>query len=425
MGFSFFKKQPEKMPVRPAAVPKGSAQVDKKEAEPIAANAAKSSTAVKAPSASTKGAAEPVAVDSLIDFSDFDLDDRIADFAVDEAADPIDAKGEEAAVLFANGQDALARMVLEAGVDEFSSRQGERLWRMLLDFYRLTGDRAAFDALAMRFASVFETSPPIWVEAVAAKSATTSASGRSVRPGAFVGGLMADNEAAFANIVKALESGKNASVDFSKMTSLDAEGCARLLSLWGKARKAGQELVLVDAAKLSAMLSEKIEPGLASDKPCWLLQMEIFQQRGEQFEFEELAINYAVTFEESPPSWEAKRVVSNAAAAPKTNTDEPVPPSAEPATVTVTEAAVVLQGEIRNGRFAEISDFASRHTELMIDCSKLIRMDFVSAASLINIFGPLCSAKKQIILLRPNYLVAELFRVLGLNALASIKLAKN
>jgi hypothetical protein len=126
MVFSFFKKPPEKkMVARPAAVPRSKIEAP----EPVLLpEIAKNDT-------------------SSLDFSEFVFSESSPNFQLEEDIDPVDAEAEEAAVLFANGQDDAARSVLEHAVQIHRSGRGERLWQMLFDLYKLTGQKAAFEAL--------------------------------------------------------------------------------------------------------------------------------------------------------------------------------------------------------------------------------------------------------------------------------------
>jgi len=47
------------------------------------------------------------------------------------------------------------------------------------------------------------------------------------------------------------------------------------------------------------------EEDLGNSAPqAWLMLLDLYQHLGMRAEFEEAAVNYAVTFEISPPSWE-------------------------------------------------------------------------------------------------------------------------
>ena len=177
MVFSFFKKPPEKMVARPAAVPRSTS----KGSDPVAPP-------------------EPAKVEEAAsDFSEFTFSEVGQDFQVDEAIDPVDAEAEEASVLFANGQDAAVLAVLENAVHIHKSGSGERLWLMLFDFYRLTGQKSAFETLEIEYARAFEKSPPGWRD----KSKTPHKS-KELATGSllFRGDLTGDNDEAFAAVDK-------------------------------------------------------------------------------------------------------------------------------------------------------------------------------------------------------------------------------
>lgn len=391
MVFSFFKK-PEKMVAKPAAVPHAAPP-----SEP-------------APTGGDDGrpaaGAAPVAP-ATPEFSDFVFSESAPDFQFEGEIDPVDAQAEEAAILFANGQDDAARAVLESAVDVYRSGPGERLWLMLFDFYQLAGTRAPFDALAIDYARSFEKSPPAWRDHH--PSASAEAAFGSQR---FAGDLCGDNEAAFAAVAQALERNRRLRLDLSTLARLDAPGSARLLALLQQARKARHELEIVGRDTLAALLEACVEVGRAEDQACWLLLLEVYQWRGQYESFEELAINYAVTFEVSPPSWEAARV-----AAP-----EPVLPVAAKL---VAADAYALQGEVKSSRFGDLPSFAELHDPLVIDCRRLKRIDFISAGALLNALTTIRRTGKQIVFQHPHHLVAELFGIVGLKAVATIIPAKD
>ena len=130
--------------------------------------------------------------------------------------------------------------------------------------------------------------------------------------------------------------------------------------------------------------------------------------------FEELAINYAVTFEISPPSWEPRRVLET----------EPSPLTVSADDLPMAEA-YVIKGEIKATRFGDLLAYAAANNPVLIDCSKATRMDFLSAGALLNVLTTVKGTGRQIIFRHPNCLLAELFRVVGLKAVAEIVLARN
>lgn len=408
MVFSFFKKQPEKMITRPAAVPRQAAA--RESARPEGAEQSSEQDTKPPEAAQAKVEAAQAAAPS--DFSDFALSQSSLDFHLEGDVDPVDAAGEEAAVLFANNQDVAARAVLEAALQFHRSGSAERLWLMLFDLYRLSGEQAAFEAVGMDYAQAFEKSPPTWSDKSADKvRAPDGVAGTVV----FKGDLCGANVSAFETVRQSLEKNPRLRLDMSKVKEVDPAGCGCLLKLLANARKNRRQVELLGREAFSDLVRRGVEVGRAEGKECWLLLLELCQQQGRQEVFEDLAIEYAVTFEESPPSWDAMRV-----AAP-----EPVARVAQNGTGGPTNGAYALSGEVKSSRFGDLPAFAQEHDALVIDCAGLVRMDFISAGALLNVLTSVRSAGKQIVFRHPNRLVAELFRVIGLTAVATVVFAKN
>ncbi len=384
------------MPTRAAAVPRAS---DRPTAGSVPA---------ATPPASDKTVSSPV----VAEYSDFVFSESSPDFHLDADIDPVDADAEEAAVLFANGQDEAVCAVLENAVRMHHFGPGERLWMMLFDLYRLKGKRAPFDALAIDYAHSFEKSPPAWSEkSIEKPRPVVGVSGLLL----FHGDLTGDNASSFVALREALEKKTRVRLDVSKVARVDASGCALLLSCLQEARKNKQEFDLLGREVLEALLGRFVVPGTAENKECWLLYLELCQLQGKRDVFEDVAVDYAVTFEMSPPSWEGGRAVScppgPAAAAGNLGRD-------------VAVNAYVLQGDVKNSRFADLAAHAELHDAILIDCADLVRMDFISAGSLLNVLATLRRAGKTVIFRHPNHLVAELFAVVGLKAVARIEYAK-
>jgi len=393
MVFSFFKKPPEKMVAKPAAVPRSAKIAD--------AGEDSRPGAVTLPP-------EPAKDDRVApEFSDFVFSESAPDFQIEGEIDPVDAQAEEAAILFANAQDDAVRAVLENAVRIHHSGPGERLWLMLFDVYQFAGTRAPFEALGIDYARSFEKSPPGWSDQHPSTSAEIAVG--SLR---FSGDLCGDNDAAFAAIAQSLDKNRRLRLDLSTLSRLDAAGCARLLDLLQRSRKARHELDILGRDTLATLLEACVETGRAEEQACWLLLLEVYQLRGQYESFEEVAINYAVTFEVSPPSWEAARVAS----------PEPAPAAR---VVAVVVDAYALRGEIKSSRFGDLPSFAELHDPVVVDCATLRRIDFISAGALLNVLTTIRRTGKQIVFQHPNHLVAELFGIVGLKAVATIIPAKD
>ncbi|MDR1661647.1 MAG: STAS domain-containing protein [Azoarcus sp.] len=401
MVFSFFKKQPEKMVARPAA----SARSKETPPPPPVVKQAKNET-----------------LDASLaeEFSDFGLaGESSLGLQVDAEFDPVDGPAEEAAVLFANNQDQAAQAVLEGALKQLPSGPVERLWLMLFDLYRISGQRSAFEAMGIEYARAFEKSPPVWQgEAKPAPSAKAPKSGSVL----FRGDLLGANASSFETVRQALEKSGALRLDMSKIKQIDPEGCASFLDILSHARKSRRGIDLKGRDTLIRLAQQSVEAGKqetpATGKECWLLLLELFQQQGQQEVFEELAIDYAVAFEESPPSWDAGRVkVPEPAAAREAEAEEDESGAAD-------DDVYTLSGEVKSARFADLPAFVQKRNTLLIDCAKLTRIDFVSAGVLLNSLMSVRNTGKEIAFRHPNHLVAELFRVVGLSGVATIVFAK-
>ena len=401
MVFSFFKKAPEKMVAKPVAVPrpKEGGAAPPEEAKPVP---------VQPDKASDEGTNF---TDSAIEFSDFVFSESSPDFQIEGDVDPIDAAIEEAAVLFANGQDEAVRVVLENAVHAAQTASGERLWLMLFDLYRLLGQKVPFEALAIDYVRALEKSPPAWKDASVgrAKGKPASAAAGSVL---FRGELTGDNQSALEAIQQALEKNPKLRLDLSKVTRVDAGGCGLLLGCLQRARKARWEIELLGRESLLALIEPCVEVGVPENQECWLLLIELLQLQGQHDAFEDAAINYAVTFEVSPPSWEAQRV---AKPEPEVQAPEPV----------VHGETYVLSGEVKSSRFVDLAAYAEVHSPVVISCGALRRIDFISAGVLLNVLSLVKRTGRQIVFHHPNNLVAELFGVVGLTAVAAIVFEKH
>lgn len=67
--------------------------------------------------------------------------------------------------------------------------------------------------------------------------------------------------------------------------------------------RAKQDIELLGREALGELLQAQVETGRPDGKACWLLLLELCQLQGRQEAFEEIAIDYAVTFEVTTPSW--------------------------------------------------------------------------------------------------------------------------
>ena len=434
MVFSFFKKQPEKMPERPAALPRTSPTPQPEPAAPQAvrpdpaktpgqpaAAAPKVAAPVKpgaapAPVAATP-APVPTAAAAVFD-DDFDLDfseSTVMAIDVSHDTDPLQGDIEQVVVLYANGQDAVARSLLENFITDYPGEPGRRFWFLLFDLLQAANDRPAYEQLALEFVRTYETSPPAWRDPVAIEAKKTQSAG----PPKFAlqGVLTAENTALLQQLNKLLQEKPAVMIDFSKLIGCDDVVALFLAEHMSEARRAGKVLTLLNIDAFLNRLDERLPLGNAEHEAPWLLLLELLQQSDDQARFEERAVDYAVTYERSPPSWEVK---------PKRQTTAEEDATAEVEAVECSiDEPFFLTGELKNQRFDDLLPLLESATQPIIDFSGVRRMDFFSAGQLANRLAPFKAANKEIILRSPNHLVAELMAVVGVNKQARIIVPKS
>jgi len=411
MIFSLFKKKEDnKIPeARMVKVPAPAPAATPAPSEETPASLPGQAAPAPAAGPASKPASDPMS----LDFTDLSLGDlESGGIELDHEADPLEAVVEQAAVLYANGQEGVARATLEDAVGRYrSGSTAERLWMMLFDFYQLLGDKAAFENLELEFARTFERSPPAWCDTKKAEAVVAGGLPAAI----FKGAMEGSNHAAFGILADAMEKNAKLRLDISKVQALDDAGAERFLKLLQQSAKRKQVLELVGVEALEGLLAEAAVTGTATNPQCWMLQLELLQRAGLQEQFDERAVDYAITFEVSPPSWDPARV-------------QQTPPSASsPAAgggAGPSDDAYCPSGELKNARFADLKAYADSHDPVVLDFTAVVRIDFVSAGVLVNMLTPSKSAGKAVIIRNANRLVFELLGVVGVNAVARIEPAR-
>jgi anti-anti-sigma regulatory factor len=435
MVFSFFKKQDKKMPERPPARPRAPAPLPEVTAPVAPAEdqprplpeplpdleftpgkptkpqpAPASSKPASKPQAAPRQ--QPLAADSDFSIDDFDSDDftesSVMAIDVDHDEDPLQACVEQVVVLYANGQDGAARSLLETFVRSYHGREGRRFWLLLFDLLQTIGDRAAFDKLSAEYAEACEMSPPTWSQE---SPATKQAAGTVGPHKIFLQGVLTSEGALpVTELGKLIEQKAQVTVDCTKLIGCDDEVAGKLADLLSHARKSRLSVTLGGTDVFIDRLNSRMIAGDTAHEPSWRLLLELLQRHGTQDAFEERAVDYAVTFELSPPSWEPRL----AAAAP-----------VSAATSRPADDAHYLSGELKGCRFDELGAVIDASEHPILDFSGVRRLDFVSAGQLVNRLAPYKAAGREVIIRSPNHLVAELMAVVGLNKQARILVPKS
>ncbi len=316
---------------------------------------------------------------------------------------------EEAAVLYANNQPGEAIKVLRHALKtSHGDQKNPDAWLMLLELYQLQGMRAEFDALGLEFAVKFERSPPAPRHGQAEKEEEQAAAGA----GAFLplsGTLNEQHKAKIEEAAKAAQQNKTIRIDVTRVKEVDCEGALSLLKLLQSLRKAKIPLTIAGLSQFSALL-EGLVGEQSKDKNVWLLLLELYQVQNLHEQFENTAVDYAVNFELSPPSWETVTQVAVQA------------PSGEP-TEKPGPRHFIFEGAMSGSNDSQLAAFAAfmqEHKTVTISMARLAKMDFGCAGALLNMLTELRKQGKAVRIAEANELVLALLKVLGVDAVAVI-----
>jgi len=316
---------------------------------------------------------------------------------------------EEIAILYANAQSAVAQQLLTAAVADSGAGQDRGVWWMLFDLYQVSGQHDLFDNLSIDYASTFETSPPPWNAPALLAAASPDWAG-VIPTESFSGVLDQHIGPQLERLRQLAETSPALRLEFGRIRAVDAAGCALLLEALRKLQARQRELILVDAAALAAQLRAGIAIGRRDDtKAPWLLLLELLQLLNREKEFEEIGMDYCVTFEVSPPSFAAPHKVATAA-------DQAKHVAASPHRFMLPPLIEKQLGPL----LPAIRRYADQYQTLVFDCSRLTRIDYACAIELHASLQALAAAGKKIELRDVNHLVTALLRLLGYSNIARI-----
>jgi ABC-type transporter Mla MlaB component len=326
---------------------------------------------------------------------------------------------DETAILFSNGQSEEAEAVLRAGLRNDDLGASARMaWHMLFELINQRGDKAAFEQLTMDYVLRYEHSPPAWVDYVEIVS----------RPAAKVVAAPAPSGAPCVRLAESVDAGivsqleelraltaAHAAVqlDVSDVRRCDIAGADLLLRVLKAFKRSQRELTLVGATSFAEALSRCVESGRRDPSDAvWMLLLEVQRMLGRQEEFEETAIQYCITFEVSPPSWEPAPANLRVAAASTAATSGTA--AAVPATSPF-ELRGVVEGE-GEPYFGRIVAAARNQPQVAIDCTQLRRLAFSAGSALLGTLRKIQQGGSKVELHNVNALVAALLNLLGVTS---------
>ncbi|MBI3349594.1 MAG: hypothetical protein HY020_20590 [Burkholderiales bacterium] len=404
------------------------------------------------PASVTMGAAIPPLSDSppslLPDLPPLDMP---LSFTMAESGAPLEVQEvvhdpdlDEAVIAFANADYDNSERALTDLVRPGGSRNlhGET-WLVLFDHYRATGAQGKFEALAVEYAQQFGLSAPQWFSmpklvAESARQASRLPMGKAGQVSWTAPATLTADDVAL--LQKRSETLPMPWVfDWSVVDEVDIDAAIQMRGLFRHWAQQQVDQRWVGGDRFLNQLKELAPVGERDTDPAlWMLRLEALRLANRPDQFDEAAIDYCVTYEVSPPSWErAKcrvRIGSDGLStnSPATSTMQSEAQSTFLDTGIPDPASVAAQLELQGQLSGDISDLLTRLSAevgeaslINISCTRLIRLDFMAAGDLLNWVLQRRSENRSVVFLDAHRLVALFFGAMGINEHAKVKVRIN
>ena len=363
---------------------------------------------------------------------------EVSEVVHDEALD-------EAVIAFAGGDFAGCERALQALVGPRGERRDhDETWLVLFDLYRAIGQQAKFETVTMEYVERFHRSAPQWfsLPKQLAESTRKPESGTSIAGG--IGWvcppkLDADGVARLDALSMQLPSPWV--MDWTALQSVDVEGASKLQKLFLSWSSQPLSLSWIAGERLFSVLHDTAPTGVRDADPVyWMLRLEALRLAHRPDQFDEVAIDYCVTFEVSPPSWENARCKAQLSGSTQnTQTlslsvvgeattsfmdtsllveDMHAPP---PVQITSVELAGQLSGDLAE-LLGRLTTQVGSSRVIRISCALLMRVDFVAAGDVLNWVAQRHAEGREIVFHETHRLVALMFGAMGISETARVQL---
>jgi len=358
-----------------------------------------------------------------------------------ELGDDIDNPAlQDAAIRFADGDEDGAEAALLAVMQatDASADAADACATALLDLYRATDQATSFEEVAIEYAQRFGRSAPEWFSvpdrlrraAAASAVVTTVATGS-----ASAAGWECPMELALpaVQMVRTTQSSATARhVRWDALRTIHPEAAQALKELFTEWATLPLDLHFSGAEVLNNVLQAATPSDQPDTDPLWWhLRLEALRIQGRQEDFENVALDYCVVYEVSPPSWlEADCTFVHESEGSTTAQMQPGSDSGfAPLDVTPEPSTKLLElrGEIQGDADQILQDLLAEvrpGDPMVISLALVIRVDFPAAASILNWLVAHQSTTGRVQFVHVPRLVAAFFEVMGITGVADISLVK-
>ena len=348
---------------------------------------------------------------------------------------------DEAVIAFANADFEQCEQALTGLTGPAGARaQHAETWLVVFDLYRATGQQHKFESLALDYAQQFGWSAPQWfsMPKLVAEAASEERPNSSRIEGQ-VGWVCPDH--LDADVVaelasRALQMPLPWVFDWSALQTIDAEASGRLSELFRTWIPQNLDMRWLSGERLFTALQEAAPTGVRDADPAfWQLRLDALRMTNRPDQFDEAAIDYCVTYEVSPPSWEAARCAVRITGSNQGTTQPPLSVVSDVATSfeesQIADASGIVQvGTVElSGQL--VGDISSTLTKMdnelgtakivNVSCARLIRVDFIAAGDLLNWVLARRAENRTVSFVDAHRMVALFFGAMGINEHANVK----
>ena len=349
---------------------------------------------------------------------------------------------DEAVIAFANADfEQCEQSVLALTGSGGARAQHAETWLVLFDLYRAIGQQQKFENLALDYAQQFGWSAPQWfsMPKMVTEAATSDDRPRTPRVEGQVGWVSPDF--IDADVVAELSSASLQMplpwvFDWSALKGIDAEGCARLSELFRGWITQDLEMRWLGGERLFAVLQDAAPTGVRDADPAfWQLRLDALRMANRPDQFDEAAIDYCVTYEVSPPSWEPARCEVRISGSGQTTASPPLSVVSDVSTSflesrfaedtgMVQVGSVELSGQLVGDIGATLRKLDAElgnATIVKVSCARLIRVDFIAAGDLLNWVLARRGENRNVSFIDAHRMVALFFGAMGIDEHAKVK----
>jgi hypothetical protein len=371
--------------------------------------------------------------------------DFAAPFSVEVSEVVHDPELDEAVIAFANADFDQCELALTALTRVGGARaQHAETWLVLFDLHRATGQQHKFEGLALEYAQQFGWSAPQWysLPKLVAESAQQEKP-RAQRSAGEIGWICPEHldiDAVARLRSVSLQLPLPWVFDWSALKSVDAEAATHLSDLFRHWAGETLDMRWLSGERFLAALQDAAPTGVRDADPAyWVLRLDALRLANRPDQFDEAAIDYCVTYEVSPPSWERTKCQVRIGGAGLSTQSPPLSQVGDVATSfiespadehvgTVTMASVELSGQLVGDISATLHQLDSQLAVaplVTVSCTKLIRVDFIAAGDLLNWVLAKRSESRSVTFADAHRLVALFFGAMGINEHASVRVRTN